>query len=114
MRTIEMPRQTLEALERDLARKLQEQVTEWKTMRSPALWRTDSGRVALQAASNRAAPAVVVGCRRSIGLSLRWFDANGRGFPRSARPKCVAHFGQCRRASPSIYLPPLPWRWRII
>ncbi|MBB4382964.1 hypothetical protein [Bradyrhizobium sp. SBR1B] len=43
MRTIEMRRESPEALERDLARKLQQQVAEWKTMRSPALSRTAAG-----------------------------------------------------------------------
>ncbi|MBP0113852.1 MULTISPECIES: hypothetical protein [Bradyrhizobium] len=43
MQTIESHGVTPDALERDLARKLQEQVVEWKTMRSPALSRTAAG-----------------------------------------------------------------------
>jgi hypothetical protein len=43
MQTIELSQQTPEAFERDLARKLRQQVSEWKTMRAPLRTRTAAG-----------------------------------------------------------------------
>lgn len=43
MEIMETSREDLEASERDFARKLQEQVAEWKTLRSPARTRTAAG-----------------------------------------------------------------------
>ncbi len=40
---METPREDLESSERDLARKLLHQVSEWKTIRSPARTRTSGG-----------------------------------------------------------------------
>jgi hypothetical protein len=43
MHTDEISQQTAEASERNLARKLREQIAEWKTMRAPARTRTAHG-----------------------------------------------------------------------
>ena len=43
METIEISRESPEAFERDIARRLQRQVSEWKAVRSPTRTHTASG-----------------------------------------------------------------------
>jgi hypothetical protein len=43
MQTTELSQQTADAFERDLARKLRQQISEWMTMRAPARTRTAGG-----------------------------------------------------------------------
>jgi hypothetical protein len=43
MQVIELSQEIAETSERDLARKLRQQIAEWKAMRSPARTRTASG-----------------------------------------------------------------------
>ena len=43
MQMTEISLDELESTERNFARKLQQQVTDWKTMRLPAVSRTDTG-----------------------------------------------------------------------